>query len=110
MKRIKAFSYLKRTIPVLQFDIVSHIVFVVAMLSNYQCPLRDSSSATFEKDGPDHSMPDAPLSSSDDEESEVNTVHNVFNNSPVRCDLTASPIPITPSPTPRTTRKRKLAT
>jgi hypothetical protein len=42
MKRIKAFSYLKRTIPVSQFDLISHIVFVVAMLSNLQPPLKDS--------------------------------------------------------------------
>ena len=45
MKRIKAFSYLKRTIPVVQFDLISHMVFVCAMMSNFQCPLRDSDAA-----------------------------------------------------------------
>lgn len=42
MKRIKAFSYLARTIPFDQFDILSHIVFVIAFLSNFQPPLRDT--------------------------------------------------------------------
>jgi hypothetical protein len=42
MKRIKAFRYLSKRIPMDQFDILSHIVFVVAFLSNIQPPLRDS--------------------------------------------------------------------
>jgi hypothetical protein len=39
VKRFKAFKYLKRTIPVNQFDILSHLAFVVVMLCNYQVPL-----------------------------------------------------------------------
>jgi uncharacterized membrane protein YgcG len=80
MKRIKAFSYLKRTIPVTQFDILSHIVFVVAMLSNYQCPLKDSELSTFDEDGPNHIV-----ESSDS--SAPTTPPRTFSNSPVPCDL-----------------------
>lgn len=39
MKRIKAFSYLKRTIPIVQFDIVSHLVssnYVRSVLQSYR--------------------------------------------------------------------------
>lgn len=40
MKRIKAYSFLKRVVAVTMWDLVSHAVFVVFMLSNLQPPLR----------------------------------------------------------------------
>jgi len=39
MKRCKAFGYLHRVVPLDQLDILSHIVYVIAFLSNFQCPL-----------------------------------------------------------------------
>ena len=42
MKRIKAFSSMQRRIPITQFDVLSHLVFVVCFLSNLQVPLTES--------------------------------------------------------------------
>ena len=41
MKRIKAFKAIAKTVPADQLDILSHVVFVIAFLSNLQPPLKD---------------------------------------------------------------------
>jgi len=58
MKRIKAFKYLTKVIPFDQFDILSHIVFVIAFLSNLQPPIIDSDTVNQDSDSDQLSDPE----------------------------------------------------